>query len=67
MSFSKLMEMEGGSENFCWKRDGCLEMGGCHITLRFFWRFLMMQHRKKILMRLSFLCSQKCATKYLLK
>ena len=23
--------------------------GGCHIILRFFWRFLMMQHRRKSL------------------
>ena len=25
----------------------CLEMEGCHVILRFLWRFLMMQHRKK--------------------
>ena len=25
----------------------CLEMWGCHIILRFLWRFLIMQHRKK--------------------
>ena len=43
---------EGGgvSENFCQKRGirqnwwgGYLEIGGCHIKLRFFWRFLMKQ------------------------
>ena len=29
---------------------GCEEAkggGGCHIILRFFWRFLMIQHKKK--------------------
>ena len=53
----KLMEM-GGLKIFTRKggvrQNGggvCLEMGGggCHITLRFFWRFLMMHHRKKSL------------------
>ena len=34
----------------------CLEMKCCQIILRFFWRFLMTQDRKKILMCLSFLC-----------
>ena len=34
----------------------CREMEGCHIILRSFLRFLMMQHRKKTLMCLSFLC-----------
>ena len=55
MSFSKLMEM-GGLKIFPRKVGGCLEMGGCHTILRFFWRLLVMQHRKKILMCLSFLC-----------
>ena len=25
----------------------CPEMGDCHIILEFFWRFLMMQNKKK--------------------
>ena len=27
--------------------EGCLEMGGCHIILRFYGRFSMMQQTKK--------------------
>ena len=27
--------------------EGCLEMGGCHIILRFYRRFSMMQQTKK--------------------
>ena len=54
-----------GSQNFFWGGGGglgkgggvCPKMGwvGCQIILRFFWRFLMMHHRKSILICLSFL------------
>ena len=43
----KMVRQNGGG--------GHLEIGGCHIILKFFWRFLMMQLSKKILMRLSLL------------
>ena len=52
LDFSKIDGNEG-AENF-YKKIGLrqngrcsLEMGGCHIILRFFWRFLVMQYRKK--------------------
>ena len=61
--------MVGGGGNlkiFARKREGVLikqngegalsQNGDCHIILRFFLRFLVMQLRKKILMCLSFLC-----------
>ena len=35
----------GGKAKWGWV---CLEMRGCHIILSFFWRFLMMWHRKNI-------------------
>ena len=37
------------------QNGGGLEIGGRYIILKFFWRFLMMQLSKKILMRLSLL------------
>ena len=49
-TFAKLMEM-GRLKIFARKVGGkvkwgpCLEMGSCHIMLRCFWRFLMMQCR----------------------
>ena len=59
----KLMKMglnifaRKGLERWVRQNGGiCLEMVGCHIVLVFFWRFLMIQHRKKIMMCLSFLC-----------
>ena len=54
-TYSKLMEMGvggGGLKTFARKGGsrqnggGCLEMEDCHIILRFFLRFLMMEHKK---------------------
>ena len=60
------MEVEG-SEKVCQQRwgDGGKEEGGgggggCRIILRFSWRFLMMQHRKIILMLIFPLLTNKC-------
>ena len=51
VSFLKIDGNGGGLKIFARKGGGgqnggggCLEMGGCHIILRFFRRFLMMQH-----------------------
>ena len=55
LTFSKLIEMRrGGGGLKIFTRKGALgqhgainlEIGGCHIILKFFWRFLIMQHRK---------------------
>ena len=65
LNLSKIDGNGGRSENLarkegvkkqCGGGGDCLEMKCCQIILRFFWRFLMTQDRKKILMCLSFLC-----------
>ena len=43
-TFSKLMEIGG---LFCQKSRDVRQNGGCHIILRFFWGFVMMQHAEK--------------------
>ena len=59
-TFSKLMEMGGGGGGGLkiFARKGGVRQngeglsrngGGCHIILRFFWRFVMIQHRKRSL------------------
>ena len=62
-AFSKLMAI-GDLKNLGKKRGlVSLEMEGCHIISRFFWRFFTMLHRKKSwCVHLSFF-QQTCAAK----
>ena len=57
------------SENHCYKRGGvvqnwgkgvCLKIGGYHVIMRFFWRFLMMQHMIKIFIMFIFPLTNMC-------
>ena len=60
--YLKIFARKGGGKTK-WRRF-CQEMRkwvDCHIILRFLRRFFMMQHRKEILLCLSFLCLRGCA------